>query len=128
MIHNSVHTGAFNHRLKSHKHAVTRVPDAHEAFHVDVSVCGHDGFRGTLGWETTETLHRHSLQVYGIEWTEGAITYFIDDTKTFEFKNTKTGDSDEWAAIFQSPYFLRRFRRQNSSQFRRARWRFYVRT
>ncbi|KAK7249534.1 glycosyl hydrolase family 16 protein [Aureococcus anophagefferens] len=38
--------------------------------------------------------------VYGVEWTEDAITYFIDDTKTFEFKNTKTGDSDEWAAIF----------------------------
>ncbi|KAH8056562.1 glycosyl hydrolase [Aureococcus anophagefferens] len=65
VIHNSVHTGAFNHRLKSHKHAVMRVPDAHDAFHV-----------------------------YAVEWTEESIKYFIDDVQTFEFKNTKSGSSD----------------------------------
>lgn len=67
VIHNSVHTGAFNHRLGSHKHAEVVVSDAHEAFHV-----------------------------YGVEWDEDSIRYSIDGQRTFEFANTKSGDPREW--------------------------------
>ena len=64
VIHNSVHTGAFNHRLRSHKHAEVVVDDAHAAFHV-----------------------------YGVEWDEDSIKYSIDGQRTFEFKNTKSGNT-----------------------------------
>ena len=67
VIHNSVHTGAFNHRLRSHKHAEVVVDDAHSAFHV-----------------------------YGVEWDEDSIKYSIDGQQTFEFKNTKSGNPAEW--------------------------------
>ena len=63
VIHNSVHTGAFNHRLRSHKHAEVVVDDAHSAFHV-----------------------------YGVEWDEDSIKYSIDGQRTFEFVNTKSGN------------------------------------
>ena len=67
VIHNSVHTGAFNHRLRSHKHAEVVVDDAHSAFHV-----------------------------YGVEWDEDSIKYSIDGQQTFEFVNTKSGNPAEW--------------------------------
>mmetsp|Transcript_31297 Transcript_31297/g.105352 ORF Transcript_31297/g.105352 Transcript_31297/m.105352 type:complete len:234 (+) Transcript_31297:1055-1756(+) len=66
-IHASVHTGAFNHRKKSHKHIETAIPDAHDAFHV-----------------------------YGVEWTEDKLVYSIDGAHVFTFDKMPNSTPAEW--------------------------------
>jgi beta-glucanase (GH16 family) len=56
MVHFSIHTGKFNHRIHTQKTRALRVEKPDEIFHT-----------------------------YGIEWREDAIIFFVDDKKTFVF-------------------------------------------
>lgn len=62
VIHGSVHTGSFNHKIGTHK-------------------------TGTIGLETATT----EFHTYGIEWTPKWIKWFLDGEQYFKFDNTNEG-------------------------------------
>ncbi|HEX2444975.1 MAG TPA: glycoside hydrolase family 16 protein [Vicinamibacterales bacterium] len=66
VVHGSIHTKAYNHRIGTQKTANTRVADASDAFHV-----------------------------YAIEWDESRIRWFVDDREFFSFANERAG-KDVW--------------------------------
>ena len=65
-VYGTVHTGAFNHAIGTHKVGGVARKDLASAFHV-----------------------------YSIEWTEDKILFFVDEELYHEFQNTKAG-SDAW--------------------------------
>jgi len=73
-IFTTVHTEAFNHSINTQVGVGTYCPDCEDRF------C-----------------------VYGIEWDEGQIDFFIDDDLVFTFSNSGNG-SDEWP--FNKPFHL----------------------
>jgi beta-glucanase (GH16 family) len=63
----TVHTGAYNHSINTHKGAAVAVPDACDAFHN-----------------------------YQLHWDAHAITIGVDGKNYFHFPNTKDGDNAKW--------------------------------
>jgi beta-glucanase (GH16 family) len=61
-VKSTVHTGAFNHMRGTQKGKYYTLPDCEEAFHV-----------------------------YGIDWTEEKIDFFVDDEVFFTFENSGNG-------------------------------------
>lgn len=74
-IYGTVHTEAFNHIKGTQVGDSTIVSDAEKNFHV-----------------------------YGIEWTEEKIDFFVDDLVYFSFNNTPEFKSQEWP--FDKPFYL----------------------
>lgn len=65
-VHASIHTGAFNHRIKTHKTGTLDVPTAHEDFHV-----------------------------YAVEWDATSLRFFVDGHFHFEFRKSDESP-DHW--------------------------------
>ena len=61
-VYATVHTEAYNHKLKTHKGSSLYVPQPYKEFHV-----------------------------YAIEWFHDKIDFFVDDTRYFHFENKGTG-------------------------------------
>jgi beta-glucanase (GH16 family) len=66
-IHHTLHTGAFNHRLKTQSTGKSRIDDASAAFHT-----------------------------YGLEWTPRALSLFVDDSIHHVFRKRRGASADEW--------------------------------
>ena len=77
IIHATVHTEAYNHRIGNHHVERLQIPDASSAFHV-----------------------------YAMEWTESAIRIFVDDNHYFTFENERLQDTaaDERHWPFDHPF------------------------
>ncbi|KAJ8600069.1 hypothetical protein CTAYLR_001874 [Chrysophaeum taylorii] len=67
VVHATVHTAAYNHRIKTQIQATTRVPTAHDDFHV-----------------------------YSVEWNPDTIRCFVDGNAFFEFSRPGGGGATEW--------------------------------
>lgn len=67
VVHASVHTEAYNHKVGTQKTSTRKVADAETEFHI-----------------------------YAIEWTEDTITGYIDGSPYFTFTNDKKGDKKTW--------------------------------
>jgi beta-glucanase (GH16 family) len=67
VIHGTVHTKAYNHRIGTQVGKSMQVPDFNTAFHT-----------------------------YAIEWTPDGIDFYIDDENYFSFANDKTGNFATW--------------------------------
>jgi beta-glucanase (GH16 family) len=66
LLHCSVHTGAYNHRLRNHRMKTARHEDAHDAFHV-----------------------------YTLDWIPDGLKLYVDDEPFLEFPNERRG-SGAW--------------------------------
>ncbi|MDE0671610.1 MAG: family 16 glycosylhydrolase [Caldilineaceae bacterium] len=64
IIHATVHTEAYNHRIGNHQVKRLQIPDASSEFHL-----------------------------YGMEWTESAIKIHVDDTHYYTFENERLRNS-----------------------------------
>ncbi len=67
VIHGTVHTKAYNHKIGTQVGDTIYVPDFYEQFHV-----------------------------YAIEWDSAKIDFFVDDYKYFTFENDLKGDFANW--------------------------------
>lgn len=65
-VHGTIHTGKFNHVMRTHKGSVLALPTAEEEFHL-----------------------------YAIEWDSTKIDFFVDSTQYFTFENDGSG-ADAW--------------------------------
>ena len=77
IIHATVHTEAYNHRIGNHRVKRLQIPDAGSEFHL-----------------------------YAMEWTESAIKIYVDDTHYYTFENERLQNSaaDQWHWPFDHPF------------------------
>lgn len=67
VVHGTVHTEAYNHKINTQKGAEIKVPDAADAFHT-----------------------------YSIEWNEAHISWSIDGQQYYQFNKLEGDGSEEW--------------------------------
>jgi beta-glucanase (GH16 family) len=67
VIHTTLHTGAYNHPMKTQRGKQTKVDDCMDAFHV-----------------------------YALEWLPTSLKFYIDDRHVFTFLKEQDATSDQW--------------------------------
>lgn len=75
VVHANIHTKAFNHVIGTNKGSQITVPNASDDFHI-----------------------------YAMDWTKEKITFYVDDKKYFEFKNSGDFTWEQWP--FNKPQHL----------------------